>query len=45
VRILDGLEFSAEEETQVEQGAIAAFERFNVLLQHAYTNAPTPEIA
>lgn len=45
VRILDSLAFSAEEEAQVEQGAIAAFKRFNVLLQHAYVNAPKPEIA
>ncbi|WP_397449644.1 biliverdin-producing heme oxygenase [Pseudomonas sp. NA-150] len=36
VRTLDGLVFSAEEEAQIEQGAIAAFERFNVLLQQAY---------
>lgn len=40
VRILDSLEFSAEEEAQVEQGAIDAFERFNVLLQQAYATAP-----
>jgi heme oxygenase len=45
VRILDNLAFSAEEEAQVEQGAIAAFERFNVLLQHAYATVPKPEIA
>lgn len=45
VRTLDSLTFSAEEEAQVEQGAIAAFDRFNVLLKHAYINVPTPEIA
>jgi heme oxygenase (biliverdin-IX-beta and delta-forming) len=45
VRILDGLPFNAEEEAQVEQGAIDAFERFNVLLQHAYAQSPKPEIA
>ncbi|MDB6142273.1 MAG: heme oxygenase [Pseudomonas sp.] len=45
VRILDGLDFSAEEEVQVEQAAIDAFERFNVLLQQAYATSPKPEIA
>jgi heme oxygenase len=35
-RILDSLELNAEEEAQAEQGAIDAFERFNVLLQSAY---------
>jgi len=40
VRILDSLELNAEEETQVEKGAIEAFERFNVLLQQAYSTAP-----
>ncbi|RMQ44474.1 Heme oxygenase [Pseudomonas cichorii] len=39
IRILDELEFSAEEEAQIDQGAIAAFERFTVLLQHAYAHA------
>jgi heme oxygenase (biliverdin-IX-beta and delta-forming) len=45
VRTLDALQFSPEEEAQVEQGAIAAFERFNVLLQQAYSTASKPEIA
>ncbi|NBB11287.1 biliverdin-producing heme oxygenase [Pseudomonas sp. SLFW] len=39
VRILDDLSFSEEQERQIDQGAIAAFERFNVLLNHAYTSA------
>jgi len=45
IALLDGLEFSAEEEAQVEQGAVAAFERFNVLLQQAYASAPKAELA
>ncbi|MBX8474724.1 biliverdin-producing heme oxygenase [Pseudomonas cichorii] len=43
IRTLDGLAFSAEEEAQLDRGAIAAFERFSVLLQHAYTHAPRLE--
>lgn len=35
-RTLDGLVLSAEEEAAVERGATAAFERFTVLLRHAY---------
>lgn len=36
IRILDDLPFSPEQEEQIDHGAVAAFERFNVLLQHAY---------
>ena len=39
-RTLDGLTFSAEEEAAVEKGAIDAFVRFTVLLEHAYATAP-----
>ena len=39
-RTLDGLEFSAEEEADVEKGAINAFMRFTVLLEQAYATAP-----
>jgi heme oxygenase len=43
IRTLDGLDFTAQEEVQADLGAIAAFERFNVLLQHAYAHAPKVE--
>ncbi|EJM56522.1 biliverdin-producing heme oxygenase [Pseudomonas sp. GM48] len=36
VKTLDGLVFSAQEEADVEKGAIDAFNRFTVLLQRAY---------
>lgn len=39
IRILDDLPFSEEQERQLDKGAVAAFERFNVLLEHAYTSA------
>ena len=42
-RTLDGLELSAEEEADLDKGAVAAFERFTVLLEHAY--AAEPELA
>jgi heme oxygenase len=45
VRILDDLPFSEEQERQIDQGAIAAFQRFNVLLNHAYTSAAEAEPA
>lgn len=45
VKILDELPFTAEQEAELDQGAVAAFERFNVLLQHAYADAPTAEVA
>lgn len=40
IKTLDGLEFSVEEEADVEKGAIDAFNRFTVLLEQAYTTAP-----
>lgn len=45
IRILDDLPFCAEQERQIDQGAIAAFERFNVLLEHAYSLAAKTEPA
>ncbi|MDT6921023.1 biliverdin-producing heme oxygenase [Pseudomonas atacamensis] len=36
VRTLDALPFTAEEEAEVEQGALDAFNRFTVLLERAY---------
>jgi heme oxygenase len=42
IRILDDLPFGPEQEQQIEAGAIAAFERFNVLLQHAYAGSAEP---
>jgi heme oxygenase len=39
IRILDQLPLNEEQERQIDQGAIAAFERFNALLQHTYTSA------
>ena len=42
-RTLDSLELSAEEEADLDKGAVAAFERFTVLLEHAY--AAEPELA
>ncbi|MGQ7861503.1 biliverdin-producing heme oxygenase [Pseudomonas sp. 32A] len=39
-RTLDALEFNAEEEAEVEKGAIDAFVRFTVLLEQAYASAP-----
>ncbi len=43
VKTLDGLELSAEEEADLDKGAVAAFERCTVLLEHAY--AAQPELA
>ena len=40
VKTLDGLEFSAQEEAEVEKGAVDAFNRFTVLLEQAYATAP-----
>ncbi|MEE4222286.1 biliverdin-producing heme oxygenase [Pseudomonas viridiflava] len=45
VKILYELPLTAEQEAELDQGAVAAFERFNVLLQHAYADAPTAEVA
>ncbi|HEY0289961.1 MAG TPA: biliverdin-producing heme oxygenase [Pseudomonas sp.] len=42
IRTLDDLPFSAEQEQQIDKGAIAAFERFNDLLQHAYAGSAEP---
>ena len=36
VKTLDGLELSAQEEAEVEKGAVDAFNRFTVLLEQAY---------
>jgi len=43
VKTLDELELSAEEEAELDKGAIDAFNRFTVLLEQAY--ATTPEVA
>ena len=43
IRTLDGLELTAEEEADLDKGAVAAVERFTVLLEHAY--AAQPELA
>jgi heme oxygenase len=40
VKTLDSLEFSAQEEAEIEQAAVAAFNRFTVLLEQAYTPEP-----
>ena len=40
VRTLDNLELNAEEEAELDKGAVAAFERFTVLLEHAYASKP-----
>ncbi|WP_296259352.1 MULTISPECIES: biliverdin-producing heme oxygenase [unclassified Pseudomonas] len=45
IRILDDLPFSDEQEREIDKAAVAAFERFNVLLRHAYTTAPEAEPA
>jgi len=42
VKTLDGLKFSAQEEADVEKGAIDAFNRFTVLLEQAYSTAAEP---
>ena len=38
--ILDELELSPEEEALADKGALAAFNRFTVLLEQAYASAP-----
>lgn len=43
VKTLDGLSFTAQQEAELDKGAIDAFNRFTVLLEQAY--ATTPEIA
>jgi heme oxygenase len=42
VKTLDALPFSAEEEAEIEQGAIDAFNRFTVLLEQAYASEAEP---
>jgi heme oxygenase len=42
VKTLDGLAFSAQEEAEVEKGAIDAFNRFTVLLEQAYSTIAEP---
>lgn len=45
IRIIDDLPFNAEQEREIDRGAVAAFERFNVLLQHVYAPASEAEPA
>ncbi|WP_133749570.1 biliverdin-producing heme oxygenase [Pseudomonas sp. LP_7_YM] len=45
IRILDDLPLSEAQEREIDQGAVAAFERFNVLLEHAYASAQQAEPA
>lgn len=45
ISILDSLPLTNEQETQLNQGALAAFERFNVLLRQAYAQASGIEVA
>lgn len=45
VRILDDLPLNPDQEQQIDKGAIAAFERFNELLDHAYAGSSAPVIA
>ena len=45
IKTLDEQPLTVEQEAELDQGAVAAFERFNVLLQHAYAEAPTAEVA
>ncbi|WNW13581.1 biliverdin-producing heme oxygenase [Pseudomonas sp. DTU_2021_1001937_2_SI_NGA_ILE_001] len=42
-RMLDTLPLTAEQEAELDRGALAAFERFTVLLEHAYADAPQAE--
>ncbi|WP_419708808.1 biliverdin-producing heme oxygenase [Pseudomonas sp. NFX224] len=42
VKTLDELELSAEEEAELDKGAIDAFNRFTVLLEQAYSTAAEP---
>jgi len=45
IRTLDDLPFSADQEEQIDKGALAAFQRFNELLDHAYSAAAEPVTA
>jgi heme oxygenase len=42
VKTLDGLAFSAQEEAELDKGAIDAFNRFTVLLEQAYSTTAEP---
>jgi len=42
VKTLDELELSADEEAELDKGAIDAFNRFTVLLEQAYATTPEP---
>ena len=42
VKTLDELELSANEEAELDKGAIDAFNRFTVLLEQAYATTPEP---
>ena len=42
VKTLDELELSAQEEAELDKGAIDAFNRFTVLLEQAYSNVAEP---
>ncbi|VVM50117.1 hypothetical protein PS662_00756 [Pseudomonas fluorescens] len=42
VKTLDGLALSGQEESELDKGAIAAFNRFTVLLEQAYSTAAEP---
>lgn len=42
VKTLDELELSADEEAEMDKGAIDAFNRFTVLLEQAYATTPEP---
>lgn len=39
-RTLDGLVFSEQQEAEADKGALDAFNRFTVLLEHAYAAEP-----
>lgn len=45
VRVLDDLPFTQQQEHEINQAAVAAFDRFNVLLQHAYSSVAKAEPA
>jgi heme oxygenase (biliverdin-IX-beta and delta-forming) len=42
VKTLDGLALTEQEEAELDKGAIAAFNRFTVLLERAYSTAAEP---
>lgn len=45
IRTLDDLPMSAEQEQQIDKGALDAFQRFNHLLEHAYAGSAEPVTA